>query len=173
MRAAPPKAKLVVTWPFHTFTSNFRKIGLEFNKLYSKIYKYDLWPYKRRNNEGSITKDNVCLQLPIIHIHTKFEKNPYRNTASRVETRTPTKCDLWPYISRNTGGSNTKNNRCLGCPMIHLHSKFEINPSRNEEVIVYTSIYAHVYPCTATFDPITDGTMRAASPKTIGVFIYP
>ena len=133
----------------------------------------DLWPYKRRNNEGSITKNNVCLQLPIIHIHTKFEKNPYRNTASRVETRTPTKCDLWPYISRNTGGSNTKNNRCLGCPMIHLHSKFEINPSRNEEVIVYTSIYAHVYPCTATFDPITDRTMRAASPKTIGVFIYP
>jgi len=69
----------VVTWPFHTFTSNFRKIGQEINKLYSKINKYDLWPYKRQNSEGSITKNNRCLDgldCPMIHLHTKFEINP-------------------------------------------------------------------------------------------------
>ena len=123
------------------------------------------WPFYTYMCVKQIITHNTHLYV------TKFEKkNPCRNTASRAQTRTPTKCDLWPYISRNTGGSTTKNN---SAPWLsHDTPPYQIwnqSASRNEQVIVYTSIYAHVYPCIATFDPITDGTMRAASPKKFAV----
>ena len=92
--------------------------------------KYILWPYKRRNTEGSITKNYRCVDLTVMHICENFERNPSRNVACRVHTRFPTKYDLWPYKRRNTGGSITKNNRRVDFFKIHLHTKFERNPSR-------------------------------------------
>ena len=73
--------------------------------------KYGLWPYKRRNTGGSITKNYRCVELSMMHICTNFERNPSRNVACRAHTRFPPKYDLWPYKRRNTGGSITKNNR--------------------------------------------------------------
>ena len=56
--------------------------------------KYNLWPYKRRNTAGSITKNNRHVDFTKIHIHTKFETNQSRNAAVRVYTRMWTK--IWP-----------------------------------------------------------------------------
>ena len=141
--------------------------------------KYDLWPYKRRNTGGSITKTYRCVALTMMHICTKFERNPSRNVACRAHTF-PSKYDLWPYKRRNTwgqhhqnlqvcrfdydahlwkklkkyikkcglqsahkfrpkydiwrykrlntGGSITKNKKCVDFTKIHLHTKFERNP---------------------------------------------
>ena len=96
--------------------------------------KYNLWPYKRRNTGGSITKNYRCVDLTIMHICTKFERNPSRNVACRAHTRFPPKYDIWPYKRRNTGGSITKNNRRVDSTKIHLHTKFERYPSRNAAV---------------------------------------
>ena len=48
--------------------------------------KYDLWPYKRRNTGGSITKTYRCVDLTMMHICTQFERNPSRNVACRAHT---------------------------------------------------------------------------------------
>ena len=74
------------------------------------------------------------------------------------------KYDIWPYKRQNTGGSITKNNRCVDFTKIHLHTKFEWNPSRNAAVRAHQEMNQNM-----TFDPIKDGTLRAASPKTKGV----
>ena len=92
--------------------------------------KYDLWPYKRQNTGGSITKNYRCVDLTMMHISTKFERNPSRNVACRAHTRFPPKYDLWPYKRWNTGGSISKNYRRLDFTKIHLHTKFE----RNQEM---------------------------------------
>ena len=102
--------------------------------------KYDLWPYKRWNTGGSITIKYRCVDLTMMHICTKFERNPSRNVACRAHTRYPPKYDLWPYKRRNTGGSITKNNRRVEFSKIHLHTKFERNPSRNAAVRAHTRI---------------------------------
>ena len=133
--------------------------------------KYDLWPYKRRNTGGNITKNYRCVDLTMMHICAKFERNPSRNVACRAHTKFPLKYDLWPYKIRNTGGSITKNNRRVDFTKIHLHAKFERNLSRNaSSVRAHTRMWTKIWPLTLmTFDPIKDGTLGAASPKTIGV----
>ena len=93
--------------------------------------KYDLWPYKRRNTRGSITKKNKRVDFTEIHLHPKYERNPSRNAADRAHTRFPPKYDLWPYKRRNTAGSITTNYRCVDLTMMHICTKFERNPSRN------------------------------------------
>ena len=108
--------------------------------------KYDLWPYKRRNTEGSITKNYRYVDLTVIHICEKFERNPSRNVACRAHTFPP-KYDLWPYKRRNTRGSITKNNRHEDFTKIHLHTKYERNPSRNAAVRAHT-IWTKIWPLT-------------------------
>ena len=103
--------------------------------------KYDLWPYKRRNTEGSIAKNYRCVDLTVMHICEKFERNPSRNVACRAHTRFPPKYDLWPYKRRDTGGSITENNRRVNFTKIHLHTKFERNPSRNAAVRAHTRMW--------------------------------
>ena len=49
--------------------------------------KYDLWPYKRQNTGGSITKSNRCVHFINIHLHTKCERNPSRNAAVKLHTK--------------------------------------------------------------------------------------
>ena len=126
--------------------------------------KYNLWPYKRRNTGGSITKNCRCVDFTMMHICTKFERNLSRNVACRAHDIFPPKYDLWPYKSRNTGGSITKNFRRVYFTKIHLHTKYEKNPSRNAAVRAHTSFHQNM-----TFDPIKDGTPGAASPKSIGL----
>ena len=103
--------------------------------------KYDLWPYKRRNTGGSITKNYSCVDLTMMHICKKFERNPSRNVACRAHTRFPPKYDIWPYKRRNTGGSITKNYRRVDFTKIHLHTKFERNTSRNAAVRAHTRLW--------------------------------
>ena len=103
--------------------------------------KYDLWPYKRRNTGGSITKNYRCVDLTTMHICTKFERNRSRNVACRAHTRFPPIYDLWPYKRRNTGGSITKNNKPVDFTKIHLHTKFERNPSRKAAVRAHTRMW--------------------------------
>ena len=93
--------------------------------------KYDLWPYKRRNTGGSITKNFRCVDLTMMHICTKFERNLSRNVACRAHKRFPPKYDLWPYKRWNTGGRITKNYTCVHLTMMHICTKFERNLSRN------------------------------------------
>ena len=103
--------------------------------------KYYLWPYKRRNTWGSITKNYRCVDLTMMHICTKFERNPSRNVACRAHTRFPPKYDLWPYKRRNTGGSIIKNYRRVDITKIHLYTKFERDPSRNAAVRAHTRMW--------------------------------
>ena len=100
--------------------------------------KYDLWPYKRRNTGGSITKNYRCVELTMMHICPKFERNPSINVACRAHTTFPPKYDLWPYKRRNAGGSITKKNRRVDFTKIHLHTKYERNPSSNAAVRAQT-----------------------------------
>ena len=93
----------------------------EHTRMWTKIWP---WPYKRRKTGGSITKHYRCVELNMMHICTKFERNPSRNVACRAHTRFPPKYDLWPYKRWNTGGSITQNNRRVEFTMIHLHTKF-------------------------------------------------
>ena len=86
--------------------------------------KYDLWPYKRRNTEGSITKNYRCVDLTMMHICTKFERNPSTNVACKAHNKFPPKYDLWSYKRRNIGGSITKNNSRVDFTKIHLHTKY-------------------------------------------------
>ena len=99
--------------------------------------KYDLWPYKRWNTGGSITKNYRCIDLTLMHICTKFERKPSRNVACRAH-RFPPKYDIWPYKRQNTGGSITKMNRCVDFTKIHLQTKDDRNPSRNAAVRAHT-----------------------------------
>ena len=103
--------------------------------------KYDLWPYKRRNTGGSLSKTYRCVDLTMKHICTKFERNTSRTVACRARTTFPPKYDLWPYKRRKTGGSITKNNRRVDFTKIHLHTKFERNPSRNAAVRAHTRMW--------------------------------
>ena len=103
--------------------------------------KYDLWPYKRQNTGGSITKNYRRVDLAMMHICTKFLRNPSRNVACRVHVRFPPKYDLWPYKRWNTGGSITKNNRSVDFTKIQLHTKFDRNPSRNAAVRAHTRMW--------------------------------
>ena len=98
----------------------------------------DLWPYKRRNTEGSITKNYRCVDLTMMHIFTKFERNLSRNVACRAHNKFPPKYDLGPYKRWNTGGSITKNNRRVDFTKIHLQAKYERNSSRNAAVRAHT-----------------------------------
>ena len=79
--------------------------------------------------------------MTMMHICTKFERNPSRNVACRAHTRFPPKYDLWPYKRRNTRGSITKNNRRVDFTKIYLHTKFERNPSRNAAVRAHTRMW--------------------------------
>ena len=94
---------------------------------------YDLWPYKRRNNEGSIAQKWRPVDLIKIHLHTKFERNLLRNVAVRALKR-HTLYDLWPYKRRNNEGSIAQKWRPVDLIKIHLHTKFERNPLRNVAV---------------------------------------
>ena len=98
-------------------------------------------PIKDGTPGGSITKKYRCVDLTMMHICTKFERNPSRNVACRAHTRFPPKYDLWPYKRRNTGGSITKNYRRVDFTKIHLHTKFERNLSRNAAVRVHTRMW--------------------------------
>ena len=138
----------------HCYTKFERKpprnaVVKEHTRMWTKIWP---WPYKRRNHGGSITKQDRCVELTMMHICTKFERNPSRNVACRAHTRFPSKYDLRPYKRRNTGGSVTKNNRCLDFTKIHLHTKFERNPSRNAAVRAHTRMRtqkkAKIWPLT-------------------------
>ena len=106
--------------------------------------KYDLWPYKRRNTGGSITKNYGCVDLTMMHICENFERNPIKKCACRAHTFPP-KYDIWPYKRLNTEGSITKNNRCVDFTKIHLHTKFERNPSRNAALLERTQEYVSKY----------------------------
>ena len=114
-------------------------------RMWTKIWPS---PYKRRNTGGSITKNYRCVDLTMMRICTKFERNPSRNVACRAYTRFPPKYDLWPYKRRNTGGSITKNNWRVEFTKIHLHTKFERNPSRNAAVRVHTRMWTKIWPLT-------------------------
>ena len=110
------KNKRRVELPRYTSIKNLTEIHQEMQLLERTQEcepKYDLWPYKRRYTGGSITKNYSCVDLTMMHICTKFERNPSQNVAYRAHTRFPPKYDLWPYKRRNTGGSITKNNRCV------------------------------------------------------------
>ena len=138
----PPKYDL---WPYKrrntggSITKNIRRVDftkIHLHKKYERnpsknavvrahtsFHQNDLWPYKRRNIGGSITKNYRSVELTIMHICKKFERNPSRNVACRAHTNFWPKYDLWPYKRRNTGGSSTKNNRCVDFTKIHLHAK--------------------------------------------------
>ena len=158
-------------WPYKrqntggSITKNYRSVDLTMMHICTKLErnpsrnvacrahkrfppKYDLWPYKRRNTGGSITKNNRHVEFTMIHLHTKFERNPSRNAAVRAHIRMWTKNDLWPYKRRNTGGSVTKNNTRLDFTKIHLHTKFERNPSRNAAVRAHTRMWTKIWPLT-------------------------
>ena len=144
----PPKYDF---WPYKrrntegSITKNYRCVDLTMmhictkfeNKICQEMWpavhtfppKYDLWPYKRRNTEGSITKNYRCVDLTMMHICTKFENKICQEMWPAVHTFPP-KYDLWPYKRRNTGGSITKNKRRVDFTKIHLHTKFERNLSR-------------------------------------------
>ena len=126
--------------------------------------KYDLWPYKRRNTGGSITKNNRRVDFIKIHLHTKFERNPSRMQLLERTQECEPKYDLWPYKRRNTGGSITKNYRCVDLTMMHICTKFERNPSRNVACRAHTR-----FPPKYDLWPCKRRNTGAASPKTIGV----
>ena len=80
----------------------------------------------------------------------------------------PPKYDIWPYKRRNTGGSITKNIRRVDFTKIHLHTKYERNPSRNAAVIwAHTGFHQNM-----TVWLYKRRNNGAASPQTIGVYIW-
>ena len=108
----PPKYYL---WPYKirntggSITKNYKYVNLTMMYICTKFKrnpsrnvacraytrfppKYDLWPHKRRNTGGSITKNKRPVDFPKIHLHTKFERTPSRNAAVRAHTR------MWPKI---------------------------------------------------------------------------
>ena len=105
-------------------------------QVYATVEKYK-WCKEGLN---SITF-NSSVELTKIHLHTKFERNPYRNADERAHTRMSTKNDLWSYKRRNTGGSNTKRPGRVDFTKIHHHTKFERNPYRNAAVRVHTNMW--------------------------------
>ena len=59
--------------------------------------EYDLWPYKRRNTEGSITKSYRFVDLTVMHVCEKFDRNQSRNVACekhKISHKISTK--IWP-----------------------------------------------------------------------------
>ena len=102
--------------------------------------KYDLWSYKRRNTGGSITKTYRCVDLTMMNICEKNLKEIHQEMWPTERTKLPPKYDIWPYKRLNTGCSITKNNKCVDFTKIHLHTKFERNPSRNAVVRAHTRI---------------------------------
>ena len=70
--------------------------------------QYDLWPYKRRNTEGSITKNYRCVDLIVMHICEKYERNPSRNVACRAHTRFPPKMTFDPIKDGTLGAALPK-----------------------------------------------------------------
>ena len=73
----------------------------------------------------------------------------------RIQEYEP-KYDLWPYKRRNIEGSITTNYRCADLTTMQIHQ--EMWPAER------THFHQNM-----TFDPIKDGTLGAALPKTIGV----
>ena len=106
--------------------------------------KYDFSPYKRRNTEGSITKNYRWVDLSMMHICTKFERNPSRNVACRAHNKFPPKYDLWPYKRRNTGGSITTKTRGVKQRYTSMDTKFERNPWRNAAVRAHTIMWTKI-----------------------------
>ena len=66
--------------------------------------KYDLRPYKRRNTGSSITKNYRCVELTMMDLYIKSERNQSKNVAARVHTRQQPKYDLWTYKRHTIGG---------------------------------------------------------------------
>ena len=132
--AASPKTTSVLV---------FTKIHL--TRMWTNIW---FWPYKRWNTEGSITQNYRCVDLSMMHICKKFERNPSRNVACRAHNKFPPKYDLWPYKRRNTRGSITQNNMRVDITKIHLHTKFERNLSRNAAVRAHTRMWTKIWPLT-------------------------
>ena len=57
--------------------------------------KYDLWPYKRRNIGGSITKNYRCVELTVIDAHLyKIWKKSIKNCGQQNAHNISTK--IWP-----------------------------------------------------------------------------
>ena len=70
--------------------------------------KYDLWPYKRRNTGGSITKNNRRVDFAMItSIQNMKEIRQEMQLLERTQQCEP-KYDLWPYNRRNTGAASPK-----------------------------------------------------------------
>ena len=101
-----------------------------------------------------------------LQYNATFRRNPSRNVACRAHTIFPPKYDLWPYTRRNTGGSITKNNRPVEFTMIHLHTKFERNPSRNAVDRAHKNVNQNM-----TFDPKRRNTGGSIN-STRGVSIW-
>ena len=62
-----------------------------------RISKYDLWPYKRRNTGGSITKIYGLVDYTKLHLRSKFEQNPVKNVVYKADTLHPKKYGPFPY----------------------------------------------------------------------------
>ena len=165
--AASPKPIGVYIWLWCTSVQNLKEIRQEMWPAECTHFHQnnDLWPYKRRNTGGSITKTYRCVDLTMMHICEKIkeihqEMWPAERTQNFDQNMTSD-----PIKRLNTGGSITKNKKCVDFTKIHLHTKFERTPSRNAAVRAHTRMWTQ----NMTFDPIKDGTLGAAVPKTIGV----
>ena len=102
----------------------------------------------RRNIEGSITKNYRRVDLTMMHICENFERNPSRNVACRAHTRFPPKYDIWPCKRLNTGGSITKNNKCVDFTMIHLQFSIQNLKAIRQEM--------QLLECTQEYEPKYD-----------------
>ena len=109
-------------------------------------------PYKRRNTGGSITKNNRRVDFTKILYTSKQnikEISQEMQLLERTQECEP-KYDLSPYKRWNTGGSITKNYRCVDLTMMHICTKFE--KIRQE---MWPAERTHFHQ-NMTFDPIKD-----------------
>ena len=95
--AALPRTIGVSILPRNTSIQNLKEIRQELQLLERTQEcepKYDLWPYKRRNTGGSITKNYSCVDLTIMHMCLTFERNPSRKCGLQSAHKISTK--IWP-----------------------------------------------------------------------------
>ena len=95
--------------------------------------KFDLWPYKCRTNEGSITKIKSFVECSEIHLSTKLDQNGLKFQVFRAIPRFPKivddgqRFDLWPYKSQTNEGRVKQIARRLEYSTSHLCTKLEQN----------------------------------------------
>ena len=116
------------------------RVTSDFNSVYSNQHMtFD--PIRDGPLGAASPKNYRCVYLTIMHLYSNFKTNPSRNVASRAHTRQQSKYDLWPCKRRTTRASITKNYRRVEFTKIHLHRKFESNPSRNGAARVHTKMW--------------------------------